>query len=283
MTKTRALSFRDVDGLAFAASANHLDAGLAPVSLAPQTLGPLLEFLHLQSGQRLPKHPEGKSWLVSNGATPLIAALQRGDEQWNSPSDRRMGFIRARRTDSNGNSLISFLMNASTAARDIAGLPGTVPRQLAAAMQELENNIHEHSDAIDTGLLAYRAGPGVFEFVAADRGIGILKSLQSCTAYAGLPDHGKALQAALTDGTSRFGPETDRGHGFRPIFLGLANLRGALRFRSGDHALIMDGTSPDLTTAQLSQKPLIDGFFASVSCHANARSAGDERNQIDAA
>lgn len=274
MTETRALSFRDVDGLGFAASANNLDAALAPVSLAPKTLGPLLEFLHLQSGQRLPKHPEGKSWLVSNRATPMISALQRGDEQWSSPNDRRMGFIRALRTDSTGNSLMSFLMNASTAARDIAGLPGTVPRQLAAAMQELENNIHEHSDAIDTGLVAYRAAPGVFEFVAADRGMGLLKSLQRCTAYADLPDHGKALQAALTDGTSRFGPETDRGHGFRPIFIGLANLRGALRFRSGDHALTMDGTSPDLTTAQLSQKPSIDGFFASVICHRSAPMKG---------
>src|SRR5665213_692908 len=268
MTGTKPLSFKDVDGLGFAASANDLDSGLAPVSFAPQTLGPLLEFLHLQAGQRLPKHPEGKSWLASNGSASLVSALQRGDEQWASPTDRRMGFISALRGDATGNSLISFLMNASTAARDVAGLPGTVPRQLAAAMQELENNIHEHSDAADTGLLAYRAAPGVFEFVAADRGMGILKSLQRCSTHAGLPDHGKALEAALTDGTSRFGPHSDRGHGFRPIFLGLVNLSGTLRFRSGDHALIMDGTSPNLTTAQLAQKPLIDGFFASVRCQA---------------
>ena len=169
MTGTKPLSFRDVDGLGFAASANDLDTGLAPVSFAPKTLGPLLEFLHLQAGQRVPKHPEGKSWLASNGSAPLISALQRGDEHWASSTDRRMGFIRALRGDATGNSLISFLMNASTAACDIAGLPGTVPRQLAAAMQELENNIHEHSEAADTGLLAYRAAPGVFEFVAADR------------------------------------------------------------------------------------------------------------------
>lgn len=272
MTGTKPLSFKDVDGLGFAAYSNDLDTGLAPVSFAPKTLGPLLEFLHLQAGQRLPKHPQGKSWLASNGAAPLISALQRGDERWASPTDRRMGFIRALRGDATGNSFISFLMNASTAARDVSGLPGTVPRQLAAAMQELENNIHEHSEAIETGLLAYRAAPGVFEFVAADRGMGILKSLKSCTTYADLPDHGRALQAALTDGTSRFGPGSDRGHGFRPIFLGLANLSGALRFRSGDHALVMDGTSPDLTTAQLAQKPSIDGFFASVSCHAKPRS-----------
>ncbi len=268
MTGTKALSFRDVDGLGFAASASELDAELAPVSYAPQTLGPLLEFLHLDAGRRLPKHPQGKSWLANNGAAPLISALKRGDELWTSPHDRRMGFIRAHRAAAtSGNSLISFLMNAATAARDISGLPGTVPRQLAAAMQELENNIHEHSEAPETGILAFRAAPGVFEFAASDRGIGILESLKRCPDYASLPDAGKALEAALTDGTSRFGPDSRRGHGFRPIFIGLVNLNGALRFRSGDHALIMDGTTPTLSMAQLQQKPSIDGFFASVRCN----------------
>ena len=114
----------------------------------------------MEAGQRLPKHPQGLSWLAHNGADSLIAALQRGDELWTSPQNRRMGFIRAERAaPSSGNALISFLMNAASAARDISGLPGTVPRQLAAAMQELENNIHEHSEAPETGMLAFRAAP----------------------------------------------------------------------------------------------------------------------------
>lgn len=51
------------------------------------------------------------------------------------------------------------------------------------------------------------------------------------------------------------------------MFLGLLDLYGSLRFRSGDYAILMDGTSPDLTTAQLAQKPPMDGFFASIRCH----------------
>ena len=78
----------------------------------------------------------------------------------------------------------------------------------------------------------------------------------------------KALEAALTDGVSRYGPNRNRGHGFRPIFTGLVNLHGELRFRSGDHAITMDGTSPALATSRISQKAPIDGFFASVRCHA---------------
>jgi anti-sigma regulatory factor (Ser/Thr protein kinase) len=183
-----------------------------------------------------------------------------------------MGFIKAVRSGPDGNShFTAFLMDAQRAARDVACPPGSVSGQLAAAMEELENNIHEHSDAATTGLLAFRAAPGAFEFVVADRGIGILTSLRRCPLYTAVSDHGKALESALTDGISRFGSESGRGHGFRPIFLGLANLRGSLRFRSGDHALLIDGTSPSLMTARLAQKPLLDGFFASISCHARAK------------
>ena len=81
-----------------------------------------------------------------------------------------------------------------------------------------------------------------------------------------MTDHGRALEAALTDGASRFGRNTGHGNGFRPIFLGLLNLSGDLRFRSGNHALTMQGTSPTLSTAQLAEKPMMDGFFVSVAC-----------------
>jgi hypothetical protein len=262
----RPLTFSAVDGLGFAAAEGRIEAARRSAPYVPDSLGPLLEFMYLSAGGRVPPAP-GESWLASNGAAPLISALRENRELWISPDGRRMGFIRAARGGPDGdNRLTAFLIDAKRAARDVACLPGTAPGQLAAAMQELENNIHEHSDSAETGLLAFRAARGVFEFVAADRGIGMLSSLKKCTMYAALPDHGKALEAAISDGTSRFGNNSGRGHGFRPIFLGLVNLQGSLRFRSGDHALLMDGTSPNLTTAQLAQKPPMDGFFASVRC-----------------
>ena len=162
-------------------------------------------------------------------------------------------------------SLKRFLMDAQRAAREIAGMPGNTPGQLAAAMEEAGEQYPRTFPRCRHRTSGVSCGAHMFEFVAADRGIGILRSLQRCTTYASLPDHGKALEAALTDGTSRFGSDGRRGYGFRPIFTGLTNLRGSLRFRSGDHALLMDGTSPSLTTAQLAQKPLLDGFFASVA------------------
>ena len=271
------LTFAAVDGLGFAAAAGRLEGAKQSERYAPASLGPLVELLHLAAGGRLPS-PVAGGWLAENGAGLMISALHDGCECWVNPGDRRIGFLRSIRSgqDDKDPLLTGFLMDAQRAAREVSGLPGTTPGQLVAAMQEMENNIHEHSDSPDTGLLAFRATRGAFEFVAADRGIGILRSLQRCSTFAALQDHGNAIQAALSDGTSRFGNDSRRGHGFRPIFLGLANLRGCLRFRSGDHALLIDGTGPSLATAQLAQKPVIDGFFASVCCEVSARGESSE-------
>jgi hypothetical protein len=263
----RPLTFSAVDGLGFAAASGNIDAAEQSGPYLPRDLGPFLELFHSVASGHLPS-PRGGSWIIEDGTAPLASALKEDREIWVDPGDRRTGFIRALRSGPDGDSrLIAFLMDAKRAARDITCLPGTTPGQLAAAMQEMESNIYEHSDAPSTGLLAFRAAPDVFEFVVLDQGIGLLESLKRCEAYAGMTHHGKALEMALADGTSRFGAEANRGHGFRPIFLGLANLRGSLRFRSGDYALTMDGTSPNLTTAHVAQKPPVKGFFASISCY----------------
>ncbi len=257
------LTFNTVDDLGFAATNGSIDEVAKPTRYAAKTLGPLVELLHLC--RRLP-NLVAESWISPNGAAPMIRALREGQESWLNPVDRRMGFIRAHRTGAEGNNRFSaFLMDAQRAAREVTGLQGTIPGQLAAAIEELEGNIHEHSEAADSGLVSFRAAHNIFEFVAADHGVGLLRSLQNCAIYASLSDHGKALEQALRDGVSRFGPNIGRGNGFRPIFVGLANLKGVLRFRSGDHALLMDGTSPSLMTARLAQKPSIDGFLASVT------------------
>lgn len=262
----RSLTFTAVDELGFAAAAGNLDPRQPPARYEPKRLGPLLELRNLVATGRAPGSAVS-DWLVPNGAAPMLNALAEDRERWISSDHKRMGYIRAMRGRPDGDShLTAFLMDAQRAAREVAGLPGNTSGQLAAAMKELENNIHEHSDAPATGILAFRAGRGTFEFVVADRGIGILASLRHNRKFRALADHGKALESALSDGTSRFGSNSGRGYGFRPIFIGLVNLHGSLRFRSGDHALLMDGTSPKLTTAQLAQKPTIDGFFASICC-----------------
>lgn len=266
-TSYRQLTFKDVDGLAFAAALGKFKQTNLPEKYITKTVGPLLELFQLSASGRV---PQLGSWLVLNGSDSFLNALQKGLYSWFSPTKNHMGFIQAVRNGGNTDvALTAFLMKALQAGRDISGLPLRVAQQIVAAMQELENNIHEHSGAPETGILAYKATPGEFEFVVADRGMGILRSLCRCENYVNLPDEGKALEAALTDGVSRHGPNSSHGHGFRPIFIGLVNLYGELRFRSGDHAITMNGTKPELATAKISQKATLDGFFASIRCHKN--------------
>ena len=257
------LLFRDVDELAFAAARGKLDRDSPRASYAPGQLGPLMELLHLSA---VGKHPCSESWLTANSITPLIAALGQARTSWVCPRHPGLGYIRAMCGGDASSRLTAFLMKAKRAGREISGLSTAVSGQLVAAMRELENNIHEHSGAPKTGVLVYKAEPGDFEFVVADYGMGILRSLRQCDSYADLTDEGKALEAGLTDGVSRYGVNGNRGYGFRPIFIGLTNLFGELRFRSGDHALMMDGASPELATARISQKAPIEGFLVSVRC-----------------
>lgn len=159
----------------------------------------------------------------------------------------------------------AFLFHAQQTA-ERAGLEKRVAQQLMGALGELEDNIHLHSQATGTGFVGYRAYDGEFEFVVADHGVGILESLKTCPNYQHLADAGAALAVALQEGESRFGRDARRGSGFRPLFTGLANLMGRLRFRSGDHILTIDGRHPDLAMARIQQRSPVRGFAITVSC-----------------
>ncbi len=265
----RKLTFAALDELAFAsvnASARLRD--IQPSSLLPTSLGPLIELMFLASEGFLPK--SAINWLCSANLADFLAAWSSGRRQWLSRTSH-LGFIRTREESSSWYFDSSdFLMRVQRAGREISKLPDSVPGQMASAIGELEGNIQEHSEAASTGVLVFRATDSILEFVVADRGIGLLRSLRNSPKYGELNDHGSALELALTDGVSRVNDPL-RGHGFRPIFQGLANLNGYLRFRTGDSAIVMDGTAPTLATAQLSQKPNFNGFFVSVRCEIHRR------------
>ena len=262
MPSPRALRFVDVDGLAFAKTRGKLKEVLRSAVYKAHQLGPLLELVQLWRG----KLPGRNGWLTRSETSPLVDALDRNVGSWISRSGTPMGFIRKVRPAGDPE-FTDFLMSAKRAGRN-AGLPREVAGQLVAAMRELHDNIGEHAQAPHTGIVAFRAESGVFEFVVSDQGVGVLNTLRMCPEHAGLRDEGTALQAALRDGVSRHGSNGRRGYGFRPIFVGLVNLHGELRFRSGDHAVTMDGTDLGIATSRISQKVHIEGFFASVRCGA---------------
>lgn len=260
--------FAALDGLAFAAGRGML-AGRSPPRMVARDLGPVIELAQLAAGGLLPA-PERAGWLNLDGVGGLYRELVGGRSRWVCPDGRRIGFLKTGRVPPVSETVWTGFGLAAQQAAVAAGFPKGIGAQLAAALGELHSNLYEHAGAPETGLIAFRAGLNRFEFVVADRGIGVRDSLRGCTTYATLDDHGEAMRLALTDGVSRHGPGSDRGHGFRPLFVGLANLNGTLRFRSGDHALVISGHNPSLVSAQLAQKPPLLGFLVSVVCETAA-------------
>ncbi|MEX0612154.1 MAG: hypothetical protein WD229_08530 [Pirellulales bacterium] len=228
-------------------------------------IGPLLEWVRLQETVLLPA-PDTVAWMSLGSAAPLMSALRSGRREWLCPATRAVGFFRTSpKSPENDTAWVAFGLAAQKAAVR-GGFHRQTAAQFVGAMGEMVDNIYEHSDAPATGLAAFRADRRRFEFVVIDEGIGVLESLRSCREFGDLSDHGDALQLALTDGVSRHGAAAMRGHGFRPIFIGLANLSGLLRFRSGDHALTIDGQKINRMVAKTAQKVVVKGFIASVSC-----------------
>jgi len=159
---------------------------------------------------------------------------------------------------------IAFNMRLKHAATS-AGFTKKTAAGITGAFGEMVDNSVRHSERQLTAIAGYSWKPGFVEFVVADAGVGVLTSLRRHPNYGHLQDHGTALFTALTPGESRYGRGTGHGTGFKTLFASLADLNGFLRFRSGDHALEIDGTNPDLTNARVSQcPPFYEGFFVSV-------------------
>lgn len=190
--------------------------------------------------------------------------LQSGTVYWTTPSPPARGFIRVRRqhTDYEDTSWVAFRYELQRAVIN-DGFSETWAKEIVGAIGELEDNIHVHSEAVGTGLLAYWLEEATLEFVVLDRGIGVLRSLTKAAEHRQLSDHGTALWSAVQDGTSRYGADAGRGWGFHDLFKGLANSNARMRFRSGDHLLTVDGRD-GLPAASLAQSAATDGLLISV-------------------
>ena len=259
---SRALDFNTLDDLAFAGERGRLSNVSLP-TIAARDIGPVIEFAILAEIRKLPS-PYTTPWLSLGGLAPLANALETGRSRWICPQSRSAGLLRTSPSDLQDPTIWTAFGLAAQQAATAAGFHRRTAAQLTAALGEFRSNIYEHANASHTGIVAFRGQPGQFEFVVADQGIGVLQSLRSAAAYAKLRDHGDALRLALSEGVSRYGPGVHRGYGFRPLFMGLANLKGSLRFRSGDHALLINGQDPTLMTARIAQKPTISGLLVSV-------------------
>lgn len=270
------LDFEMLDDLTLAIGRKSVDARSHLSQATVNRLGPLTELVVL--GRAKEYHSMSPDCLPHSALKEaLIRALletRRASSAHGNSNHSRFGFIATSR-DPNAEDQtewVAFCRKAQEAA-ETAGLPKTEAQQLVGALREMEENVHLHSARPDDGLVGYSATAEAFEFVVADSGIGVLRSLQSCPAYSDLRDGGTAIKIALSDGASRFGSSSGHGYGFHGLFVGLANLSGDLRFRSGDHALVIDGSDLSLMHARLNQRAYLQGFVISVLCRARPNTA----------
>lgn len=230
-------------------------------STRTHSLGAVLELAHL-----LPIECGAGEWLHDARFGQILNAKTNGRRHYQEGA-LQIGFVRVDEFLTDETAETDFYIRARRAAES-AGFQKKEAAEFVAAISELYSNIVEHSSAAETAYASFTAYEDVFEFVVADSGVGVLESLHSSPRFKDLNDCGSALELVLTEGVSRHEGESGRGRGFRPIFVGLANVSESLRFRSGDHAREIRRHSENSVRAITKQTSDLCGFFCSVLCRA---------------
>lgn len=149
-----------------------------------------------------------------------------------------------------------------------AGLEKILAASLAATLGEMVENIICHSETTETGIAGYRWTQNEFEYVVTDAGIGVMKSLQQHPDYQWIKDSSQALKTAIKNGETKFGKNTRHGTGFN-LLLNIAKRNGYLRFRSGNHSLILNGKNAE-QIGNISEETFVcsdfKGFLTSFTC-----------------
>lgn len=262
-----AASFETADDLLWQAVADRLPK-LGPIILARSgRIGPLVEL-----AMAIAAHPDAYCGVAVEPPVfhQVERALRDGLISGAGAHDRAgvfpLSHVNPGGTDAERLAWDQWAKHAENAAV-AAGLAKGLVGGLMGALGELQDNVFEHSGRPETGVIAYAAGDGAFEFVVADAGRGVLASLRENPEFAGLHESGAALRVAVSDGASRHARSTGHGYGIGQLFRALAHNAAELRFRSGDHALRLWGDAPSLTgQVELAQKAWLDGLIITMRC-----------------
>lgn len=230
-------------------------------------IGPLVEHTYHHYGQNNNPVLSGRS--ISKQANVLAQALNlpslKHSPQITSLAPRSFEFLRTPQMDEefdipNWYAFCKRLENAVSKA----GFEKGYAQALAGTFEEMVSNVYEHCGRRNTGIAGYRQYGNEFEYVVSDAGIGVLASLQQNSDYNHILDSGQALATAVKDGETRHGKGSGHGVGFNRL-LNIAKRRSYLRFRSGDHCYVIDGTQqpPNLRIASCAA---FEGFLISIVC-----------------
>ena len=140
--------------------------------------------------------------------------------------------------------------------------PVRLARALTGAVAEMVDNVWQHSEGLEPGILVYEIRPRKFAFSVADTGVGVLASLRGNLRYKWLDSSMDAIQLAIRPGVSR---SDTGGTGFPSMLHAIADLWGNARFRTGESSLLIDRTTEQRRIAH-SYLPDLPGLHVSVRC-----------------
>lgn len=248
------LSFSVLDDLCLGVERGRVDSAVLSL-IEISEIGPAIEAWH-QSKLFEDRNLSAK-WAHSSLTTEILTDFTSGISR-TQLHGAKMGWIVGPELFEMETRWLGFVMMAKKAAEN-AGFDRKVANGITGALEEFRSNISDHSQSANSRYAAFFGDKGTYEFVVGDFGVGALNSLQTHSKYSNLTDHGEALKLALTEGVSRH-TDMDRGNGFRPLLVGLANIAGHVRFRSGDHSYEIDKISAHKINVYTNQRVHMQGF-----------------------
>jgi len=261
---SRLTDYRSIDHFALALERGIRNAVDKIEHQSTIALGPIVEAVSLAWTSR-----EIAPFILKFDCQKLIQTIRTARKQplkarYGREGDRQWGFICF--NESTAEVVREPLQGFQLATRKAMLLPTSANQakaRICGALQELVDNILDHSGAPRTGIAGFLVSAQHFELSVGDAGMGMLASLRSNPTFSYLTDAGSAMAVGLEEGNSRYGLQ-DRGFGFGTLFRALNTLNAELRFRTGDYALEVAGRSPTLRNNRISQKAVLQGFVASV-------------------
>lgn len=257
--------FRLLDQVVLALERGNRDAIARVADQAIDGVGPIVEAVVL--GHRVPgadkllplcRQTEAVQAVRSAKRSPLrVISNRNGDFSWGA-----LWLTSATRDD--WVPPLHALLFSVQKALNVSRKTGRARKQIAGGIEEMVDNIYEHSEAPNTGLIAFHGSPEAVQVSIGDGGIGVLASLRTNPKFSFLRDTGTAMAEALKDQNSRYGPGEDRGYGFGTLIRSLNSLDAELRFRSGDYSLEIAGRNPSERIPRISQKAELQGFVVSL-------------------
>lgn len=232
-------------------------------------IGPLVEYAFHQYRNA----PDRLSKWSSNYARQLsemlqvrsLSALRSSSSVEPSPSGFEFMKTPHEPTESEDKNWRAFFRRLSNAGIK-TGFSQEYSSAVAGTFEDMISNMVEHSEFPETAIAGYRWCGSEFEYVVADAGVGVLKSLRQHPDYLDLTDASEALSVAIKDGNSRHGKRAGRGNGFHELIVNIANRNSYLRFRSGNYRLEIDGTKGFQPTQTSRKCADYQGFLISVVC-----------------